>query len=188
MWFLDVPQGGGGTFEPLVGDAAWQLRAAAGAGVGWQDPRFAGWTTAPYSPCVERSASPDRVLLTISTPAGVPSVDWWMAAIRAEIATIRAKYPGAREIVLQPVVGGPNDGVCYAGGDPSMPVHASVIHPTIDRAIARVVGGDVVAGMSPEVQTCADYMDTTGHLAESARPAIGAAIGRFYATFSASVR
>jgi len=184
MWYLDVADGGGGTFEPLVGDSTWQLRAYMGAGVSWQDPNFAGWTSPPHSPCAQNSANPDRVLLTISTPTGMPTVDWWATNIRAEITTIRSKYSNLREIILQPVVGGPNNGVCYFQGNPGDPVHASVIHPTIDRAIAQVAIGDVVVGMSPEVRTCADYMDNTGHLLESARPAIGTRIGQFYATFS----
>ena len=183
MWYLDVARGGGGTFEPLVGDGFWQLRAYAGAGVLWQDPNFAGWTSAAYSPCTRNSSTPDRILLTISTPTGTPAVSWWVTNIRAEIATIRSKYPGVRQIVLQPVVGGPNNGVCNFGGNASNPVHASVIHPTIDQAITQVVGGDVIAGMSPEVGSCADYMDNTGHLLPGARPAIGTRIGQFYAGF-----
>jgi hypothetical protein len=181
QWFLDVAEGGGGTFEPLVGDGAWQLRAAAGAGVSWQDRNFAGWTSTPYSPCTQSSGDPDRVLLTISTPSGIPSLSWWIGSIQAEIATIRSKYPHLRQIVLQPVVGGPHDSTCYFEGNPGAPVHASVIHPTIDQAIARVVRGDVVAGMSPEVRTCADYMDDTGHLLPGARPAIGTLVGQYYA-------
>ena len=183
MWYLDVANGGGGTFEPLVGDGFWQLRAEAGAGVSWQDPTYAGWTSTPYSPCAQNSSNPDRVLLTISTPSGVPTLDWWVTNIRAEIATIRTKYSNLREIILQPVVGGPTDGVCNFGGDPGDPVHASVIHPTIDQAIAQVVGGDVIAGMSPAVRACADYADDTGHLQVDARPAIGTLIGQFYAAF-----
>ncbi len=114
-----------------------------------------------------------------------------MTNIQAEIATIRAKYSNVREIILQPVVGGPNDGV-YEFGNPSVPVHASVIHPTIEQAIAQVVGGDVVAGMSPEVRTCADYADDTGHLCFpdfdscgtlNARGPIGTLIGDFYRNF-----
>src|SRR5262249_43943814 len=91
MWYLSPPLGGGG-FEPRVGDSAWQLRAYHGAGVSWQDPNFTGWGTAPYSPCTQHSTNPDRVLLTISTPSGIPTVAWWVTNIQAEIATIRAKY------------------------------------------------------------------------------------------------
>jgi hypothetical protein len=186
MWFLPVAEGGGGTFLPLVGASTWQLRAAASAGVEWQDPNFAGWTDPLdlYSPCATNSSNPDRVLLTISVPKGLPTLNTWVTDILAEIATIRTKYSNLREIVLQPVVGGPNGNVCYFGGNQADPVHASEIHPTIDQAIARVVGGDVVAGDSPDVRTCADYMDDTGHLVPSARPAIGTAIGQFYVNFS----
>jgi hypothetical protein len=194
MWYLDVAHGGGGTFEPIVGDSTWQLRAGAGTGVSWQDPNFAGWTDPRdlYSPCAINSSNPDRVLLTISTPSGLPTVGWWVTNIRAEIATIREKYSNVREIILQPVVGGPNNRVCYFDGNPGDPVHASEIHPTIEQAIAQVVGGNVVAGMSPEVRTCADYADNTGHLCYpdfdacgtlNARGPIGTLIGNFYAGF-----
>jgi hypothetical protein len=190
MWYLAPPLGGGG-FEPLVGDANWQLRAEASAGVDWQDPNYAGWTdpSALYSPCT--SGPIDRVLLTISVPKGLPTVDWWVQNIRAEIATIRTKRPAMREIILQPVVGGPNNTVCYHGGQP---VHASEINPTIDQAIAVVVNDapDIVAGFSPEVRTCADFADTPGHLcwpafdncgSLNARTPIGQTIGTFYASF-----
>jgi hypothetical protein len=193
MWYLAPPLGGG-TFEPLVGDAYWQLRAASGAGVDWQDPNYVGWTDPAdlYSPCTTNSSNPDRVLLTISVPSGIPTLDWWVTNIQGEIATIRAKYSNVREIILQPVVGGLNNGVCYFDGNLGDPVHASIIHPTIDQAIAQVVGGDVVAGMSPTVRTCADYADDTGHLCYpnfdacgtlNARGPIGALIGDFYANF-----
>jgi hypothetical protein len=183
MWFLDVADGGGGTFEPLVGDAEWELRAGPGAGVAWQDPSFSGWTSTPYSPCAQNADNPDRVLLTISVPSGIPTLNWWVTNIQAEIATIRQKYSNVREIILQSVVGGPSNSVCYFNGNRADPVHASVIHPTIDQAIARIVGGDVVAGFSPTVRSCGDYADNTGHLVPGARPAIGTTIGQFYATF-----
>ena len=181
MWYLDS-----GTFEPLVGDTGWQLLAYAGAGVQWQYPDFAGWTSAPYSPCAQNATNPDRVLLTISTPTGFPTLSEWVTNIQKEIAMIRTKYSNLRQIILQPVVGGPNNTTCYFNGNPADPVHASQIHPTIDQAIAQVVGGDVAAGMSPEVRTCADYQDNAGHLVTTARPPIGTLIGTFYAGVSAT--
>ncbi|MGQ0669846.1 MAG: hypothetical protein ACT4PO_09280, partial [Actinomycetota bacterium] len=90
---------------------------------------------------------------------------------------IRTKVPGLEQIVLQPVVGGPGGAECEVGGET---VRASFNHPFIDEAIARVVGGDVVAGASPEVRTCSDYRDSTGHLENDARGPIGLSIGNFY--------
>ena len=190
MWYLAPPFGGGG-FEPIVGDAGWQLRAEGGAGVSWQDPNYIGWTDpdALFSPCA--SGPIDRVVLTISVASGLPTVDRWVDNIRAEIATIREMRPQAQQIILQPVVGGPNHAVCYLNGTP---VHASQEHPTIDQAIAIVAqdAPDLAVGFSPEVRTCADYADTAGHLCYpnfkncgmlNARTPIGQTIGNFYANW-----
>ena len=177
QWYLNS------LFEALVGNSNWELRAYAGAGVLWQDPTFPGWTIAPFSPCLQNAATPDRILLTISTPSGVPTLDWWVTNIRAEITTIRQQRPNARSIILQSVVGGPGGAICYFGDNPANPVHASVIHPTIDQAIAIVVpdSPDLVAGISPEVSSCADYADNTGHLTTMGRSVVGQAIGAYYA-------
>jgi hypothetical protein len=205
MWYNAVADGGGGTFEPIVDPgptSRWQLRADSGAGLQWQDPTFAGWANAPYSPCTTNSSNPDRVLLTISClpgsgpcEPGTPSVAFWVTNIQNEIATTRQKYSNVRQIILQPVVGGPNDTVC-PWGTTGLVVHASLIHPNIDTAIAQVVAADasgqVVAGISPHVRTCADYADSTGHLCYpgfnschlDARGPMGTVIGQFYARFA----
>jgi hypothetical protein len=177
QWYLNS------LFESIVGNNGWQLRAYASAGVQWQDPTFAGWMTAPISPCLQNAANPDRILLTISTPSGIPTLDWWVQNIRAEIATIRQQRPNAGSIILQSVVGGPGGATCYFGGNLANPVHASVIHPTIDQAIAVVVldSPDLVAGISPEVASCGQYADNTGHLTTMGRSVVGQAIGAYYA-------
>jgi hypothetical protein len=205
-WYLGPPLGAPvPTFEPIVGDDQWQLRAYEGAGLSWQDPTFIGWTdpAALYSPCVTNSTNPDRVVLNIAClpkdvpcEPGIPSVAFWVTNVQNEIATIRAKYSNIRQIVLQAVVGGPNDTVCYFNNNPGDPVHSSLIGPNIDTAIAQVVAADptgqVVAGISPEVRTCADYADDAGHLCYpgfdtcgtlDARGPLGTMIGQFYAAF-----
>ncbi len=40
---------------------------------------------------------------------------------------------------------------------------------------------DLVAGISPEVSSCADYADNTGHLTTMGRSTVGQAIGSYYA-------
>ena len=177
QWYLNS------LFESLVGNDNWELRAYASAGVLWQNPTFAGWTVAPFSPCLQNAETPDRVLLTISTPLGIPTLDWWVQNIRAEIVTIRQMRPNAHSIILQSVVGGPGSTTCYFRGSLADPVHASVIHPTIDQAIAIVAqdSPDLVAGISPEVASCDNYADDTGHLTTIGRSVVGQAIGTYYA-------
>jgi hypothetical protein len=163
------------------------------------DPNNACWTSTPWDqPCTQNADNPDRVLLTISIPSGIPTLATWVADIQTEIANVRAKYSNVRQIILQPVIGGPNQTTCPFQGNATDPVHASVIAPTIDQAIAQVVAADtsgiVVAGMQPTVRTCADYADDTGHLCwpsfdqcgtQNARTPIGQTIGTFYASFCA---
>jgi len=174
-WYLD-----GTTFEPIVGDAQWQLLWANGASIDlWADPNFSGWFQPLNSACAQGSSNPDRALLTIgwATCTTCDDPNLWAYYIRGTIANIRSKYPNVRLIMLQPEIGGPNNGLCtYQGAV----VKASSNHPYIDQAIAQVVGGDVIAGDSPEVRTCDDYVDNVGHLQPSAKGPIGTNIGNFY--------
>ncbi len=169
-----------GQFESRVDNSRWELLWNGGAGIEqWRNPNYVGWNNAPVSPCAQGSRNPDRVVLTISGNFQAdPNV--WVSNIQATLANIRARYPAVRQIILQPVVGGPNHNLCYYQ---SQVVRASFNHPGIDEAISRMIGGDVVAGASPEVRTCGDYSDATGHLIPAARGPIGATLGDFYAAF-----
>jgi hypothetical protein len=172
QWFLDAPD-----FEAVVGSGGWQLLWNGGASIDrWADPGYRGWEEPIASGCTQGSSAPDRAVLTISGEFE-DDPDMWAEDIAAAIATLRLKLPDVRLIVLQPVVGGPNDGPCEHGGEV---VRASSNHPVIDQAIAQVTGGDIVAGASPEVFSCSDYADSKGHLVADARGPIGAAIGAFY--------
>jgi hypothetical protein len=167
-----------GGFESAVDGGRWQLLWRSGANIDfWADPDYEGWSQPIVSPCASGSASPDRVVLTIS---GNLQSDpgWWANQIRAVVATLRDKYPRARQILLQPVVGGPGHAECMFQ---SQLVRASSNHPVIDQAIALVAADDVAAGASPEVRSCGDYRDSVGHLATEAHQSIGQSIGRFYA-------
>lgn len=173
-WFLDAPD-----FEEVVGSDGWQLLWRGGAGIDkWANPDFRGWLEPIRSPCASGEDDPDRIVLTISRQAFESDVEVWAQDIRAAVETTRGKYPNLEEIVLQPVVGGPNHQTCEFQGNP---VRASVNHPTIDQAISDVVGGgDVVAGASPEVRTCEDYEDGVGHLTAEAAGPIGRTIAVVY--------
>jgi hypothetical protein len=103
----------------------------------------------------------------------------WVEDIASAVVTARVKYPGAA-IVLQPIVGGPNEQLCPGVRRES--VRASVNHPIIDQAIGSVVAtvAGVGRGASPEVRSCADYRDDLGHLTQAAVGPIGEQIAEFY--------
>lgn len=168
-----------GTFEQILPDGQWQLLGQGGAAIQlWADPAYEGWSSMMYSPCT--TGSPDRAVLTITGQGR--SVEQWMTDIAAAAATTRAKFPSILEVILQPVVGGPDHAVCEFGGEP---VRAAENHPVIDQAIAQLVAGsaELRAGFSPEVRTCADFGDAIGHLVDSANGPVGAEIATFYLNF-----
>jgi hypothetical protein len=174
QWFADAPE-----FEAVVGSDRWQLRWKGGASVNlWSDSSFEGWSAPVVSPCLARSTAPDRIVFSISGGLGTDTAAW-EREIRGVISQLRSRYPTARQIVLEPVVGGPGHSICRFG---TADVRASANHPVIDAAISRIVMGDVVAGASPEVDTCADYQDALGHLTPAAAGRVGARLGAYYAT------
>jgi hypothetical protein len=172
QWFFEG-------FAPTMGRARWQLRWQGGASIdAWADPGFVGWTGQGLATgCAQGSSAPDRVLLDISDGFQT-DVDWWVRETQAAINNVRRKYPGVRQIILQPVVGGPSGGTCTVAGQT---VRASANHPYVKQAIARLVGGEVVAGAAPTVRSCSDYEDSTGHLTNQAKGPIGVSIASFYA-------
>ena len=183
-------------FQQQIVDGRWQMRFRAGGDLDlWANPNADAWN-APVraqclgsgnvvlcSPCAQNADAPDRVLLTITLQAYQSDVQVWTQKIRATIATIRVKHPQVRQIVLQPVVGGPMHAGCPFPGQ-IHGVRAAYNHPFIDQAIAEVVGDspDLVAGISPEVQSCSDYSDNIGHLDPAARGPAGLSIGEYYAS------
>jgi len=173
-----------GIFEFGVDDAHWQLLWNTGGGVDrWQDPNYVGWSNALISPCAQGSAAPDRVLLTISGPFEADERAW-ADAIQATLDQIAIKLPSAQEILLQPVVGGPQEQDCFFQGNL---VRASWQHHHIDNAIATLVGGNIVAGASPEVQSCGEYEDALGHLTHDGAVAAGANLAAYYVELDASM-
>jgi uncharacterized delta-60 repeat protein len=182
-------------FQQQIDDARWQMRFRSGGDVDlWADPNADAWSppvraqclgsgnVVLCTPCAQNSNAPDRVVFTITLQAYESDVQVWAQKIRAAIATIHQKHPQVRQIVLQPVVGGPMGGGCPYPGQP-LGVRAAFNHPFIDQAIADVVhdSPDLVAGISPEVRSCADYSDNIGHLTPAARGPAGSQIGQYYA-------
>ncbi len=169
----------GGAQEQL-GRGRSQLRWQGGGSIDlWVDPGYQGWSAAGrVNSCSQNSERPDRIVLDVSGDFHADA-GWWVGQINSVLGIIRTRYPSARVIMLEPVVGGPGGTRCQIGGQD---VRASFNHPFIWEAINRVAGGDVVPGFEATVRSCGDYADTTGHLQDSAKGPIGATIGQFYAS------
>jgi hypothetical protein len=178
-------------FESIVGDNHWELLWAGGAGVDrWRNADYPGWTRPLVSPC-PGDDPPDRVLLSVSGPYG-DDEKAWTEAIAETVKLIREKIPSARQIILQPVVGGPDGKPCVPPGRESGRVRASWQHNHIVNAIREVVKQhqaedgaagevEVVAGHLPQVMACTDYSDALGHLTPEAAEAVARRIGEYYA-------
>ena len=169
-----------GGFAPLAANGQWQLRWFSGGSIDqWAaGAGFPGWDSQYLvSHCARNSNAPDRVVLDISGDYRT-DVNWWSTQAGLAITNIHRKYPSARQIALEPVVGGPGGAQCPIPG--GQPVRASFNHPYIDQGIDRLLGGDVVRGPDPTVGSCADYRDDTGHLVESAQQAVGQSIAQFW--------
>ncbi len=183
------PRGGwfvaGGVFESIVDDDRWELLWHGGAGVDrWRNPDYVGWSRPLVSAC-PTDVPPDRVVLVISGPFGDDEAQW-ETAIRDTLATIAAKLPSVRHVVLQPVVGGPEGQPCPAPDGSGRAVRASQQQPHIVNAIQRVVatpdlaGVDVSLGYVPQLDDCAGFADRLGHLTPEAARAVAARVARYY--------
>jgi hypothetical protein len=174
QWYLAA-----GVFESLVDNGAWELQWTNGATLEeYRQANSEAWRAPVRSPCVG-GVAPDRVVFTIAGQYADDAAAW-AAAMGETLANLRALHPTVRTIVLQPIVGGPKNGACTLGGEA---VQAAASHPYQDAAIAAAVGGDVVAGPSPEVRSCADYRDALGHLTVDGARAAGETLGAFYRAF-----
>src|SRR5207248_6557099 len=80
------------------------------------------------------------------------------------------------------VVGGPSGTECFDSS--GNPVRATVNYPVVEQAIGATVGREVVAGATPSVRTCGDYVDNIGHLTPNAALAVGLSVAQFYGSGS----
>ena len=168
-----------GQFEKYVAGYAWEAQVPGGGNIAnWADPNSFVWTTTINSPCSQGPV--DRVMLNVG-PTNDDQLANVEALTRQAIQTIRTKFPSVRQIILQAMIGGPGHATCYVNGQP---VKSTVYHPTVDDTIARVVGGDVVAGTSPEVSSCSQFTDTSGHLTRDGSQYMASVLGSFYANFT----
>jgi hypothetical protein len=133
----------------------WQGRFTLGATIEkWTDRSYGGWTGEFISaPTCERDVV-DRVVFNVS--AFGQWLDRLPTTLPVVIEIIQERYPSAREIVLQPIVGA-SPGQCLA-------VRDAQNHPTVVAALEEVVGGVVRAGPPPVVGNCLHFRDEIGHL------------------------
>jgi hypothetical protein len=190
-------------FLSVVDATRYQLGEVDGSAVWkWADPNFSGWSVSPTSPCNASSAAPDRVIMDVTESFWIGDAcgshifddcsggsDTSLARVtqdvRNVVATIRSKFPSARQIYLKPLVGGPpGGGQCVFSGNPIRAIQNS---PLIAQAIAQVTNGtDVLAAPQWGVRDCNDFYDDgqyVGHLnpANDAKPRIGQLIGTWFA-------
>ena len=168
-------------FERGVMNGQWQLQWDPQASVDtWSDPTFRGYEAPVVSRCFTSSSTPDRVILVINGDKG-SNVDAWESSARLAVATVIQKFPSAQSVVLQPEVGGPDNGLCR--DIQGTPITASVQHPAIDEAIARIARGRVEIGYSQEVGTCRHFRDLRGQLTTAGSSSVAASTARFYNNF-----
>ncbi len=173
-------------FEAQVDGSKWEGLVVGQASIDyWADPNYSGWSLAVTSPCASGSGNPDRVVLHITAKSGqkpAKTEAWYEQQIAAAIANIRAKYPAVVRIDLMPIVGGPQHQVCTLTIDGrTQQVWASETHVVVDAAIADSISGDVLASISPEVASCAQYRDFSGHLTPEGNAYVGGTVGQWYA-------
>lgn len=167
-----------GGFEGLPGidDGAWQLRWRSSAeAVFWVDPDFDGWRDGRLFSACETPAV-DRVIVFFLHRAR--DVTEYEEPIREVAAALSDRYPDLRQVVIEPMVGGPGEQLCTVpsrGGT----VFSSEAHRWVDEAVATVADGFIVAGASPEVESCEQFVDKPGHLS----PEGAAAVARWMADY-----
>lgn len=181
----------GAIFESIVDGDRWQLQWAPGGGVNvYANPEAEAWNAPVFSPCVEGSGAPERIVYMVSGPFG-DDVPAWVAEIEKALENIREKFPSAYVIALQPVVGAPADASgdeCFLG-ERNARVRASWQATPILEAIRGVASdySDVVVGATTRLQSCSHYVDAIGHISngESFSGAAHAAVttGLFYRDF-----
>jgi hypothetical protein len=154
QWFWD------GGFEALVPDNRWELLASGG----YDLHRFADPSDPIYHDGVRVQSScgtPTRAFLQIAYLGFEHATNEQIAAgLSAAIRNIRSTWPTIEDIVVMPIVGGPNHSVC------TMPdgrvVDATKMHTPLDEVIADADG--IVVGPDLLVSTCEHFRDGMGHL------------------------
>ncbi len=156
-------------FEQLVDDARFQARTRPHTFVDqWADATHAAWSEPITSPCSERSATPDRVVLFAANWKLETQADW-TKVLEAFVTTAKQRYPELKAVELFTVLRGPQNQTC---GDPK-----SVVDPMIDAAIASVSAAhpDLVhAGPKLEPADCSVFEKGGPHFTAEGKKLVAA--------------
>jgi hypothetical protein len=132
----------------------------------WEDPTNTSvWGLPLTNPCATNSATPDRIVFVGFSP-GIPadqdysmyskfSTDQmgWETLLNSVIATIKGKYPSAKEIDILTMGRAPNNMLCSNNNDVD-----TIIQPYEDAAydaVAAASGGFIIVGPKYYVPDCA---------------------------------
>jgi hypothetical protein len=186
QWWLGT---GTQNFQTAINNPTqWQGLFVDGASIDhWANPNDPAWNTGLFNPCSFLSTDPDRVLLDVSGDYH-SDLNFWITNMKAAITNIHNKYPNVRQIILQPVVGGPRGGSCPTSDPASQfgTVRATYNFPFISQAIGQTASAANVIGNQPTVDVCANYLDWVGHLDTTFSGVIGTRIAQYYNTHSST--
>lgn len=131
----------------------------------WMDPTNALWSLPTANPCAVNPTAPDRVVFVAFSPGDAATdQDYqmyaaqgmteagWETLLNTLIATIKMKYPSAKELDIFTMGRAPNNVLCANNNDPN-----TVIQPYEDnafQAIAAASNGFVVVGPKYYVPDC----------------------------------
>jgi hypothetical protein len=163
-------------FETHVDNARWQAVYATHAFVElWADPANALWSTAPTSPCAQKSSAPDRVIFT-GVNFTYTTAQEWITTLTKVIETLKGKYPALKRVDLMTMLRAPNNVSCGNS--------ESVVAPFIDDAIAKVVEafpGFVIAAPKTFAPTCDVFVAGGPHFTDAGKTTIANVYGDYYA-------
>ncbi len=167
QWFSGMMPGGASKTFLMDGvDATkWEGKQTKYAYIeNWEDPTNSVWSLPLTNPCATNSATPDRVVFVGFSP-GIPadqdygmyskfSTDQmgWETLLNSVIATIKGKYPSAKEIDILTMGRAPNNMLCSNNNDVD-----TIIQPYEDAAydaVAAASGGFIVVGPKYYVPDC----------------------------------
>lgn len=139
---------------------------------------FSGWTNSAnlVTQCAAGSSAPDRVILNVSGQYD-DDPSWWAAQTQLAVNYIHGTYAPGATIIVQPPVGAPSSIYCSATATPPY-VRASYNHGYVVTGLGGVTGATL--GALPELASCADYVDSTGHISTAAATAIGQQLATYY--------
>jgi hypothetical protein len=158
----------GAGFESGNDDARWQALTRTHAFVElWGDPKDAVWQEKIVSPCAKKSDKPDRVIF-MGVNWQFTTTEEWTAALTKAVKTIKAKYPGIKNIELLTMLRGPGNKTC---GSPM-----TVVQPFIDEALTKVAAAFprlVTIGPKLEAPSCDVFIKGGPHFTPDGMARVG---------------